>query len=366
LILAATLTALSVTAYPASAQADEVRDGQWHLEQLRVAEAHERSVGEGVTVAVLDTGVDASHPDLRANVVPGVDLTGQDSDGRDDPAGSGTALAGLIAGHGHGPGDLDGVLGLAPRAAIAPVVIAAPGVAADAAMVAAGIEEAVRLGADVICLGRPVPDDPAVTRAAGAAVAAGAVLVIPATPAGDLLARYGGVGVLGAVPLASGQRAPAPVSGALAVPGVNVLSTGGQGGYFLHSRTSGPAATAVLAGAAALVRAAHPQLGAHVLTHRLAATADQGALDLPAALTATVGPPPGSPPAPPPTSTPPAATPVPTPTADQPPAAAPETVAAFDSEDWRRWLVGAPLVGFLAVLTAASIMAARRVRRSPR
>jgi hypothetical protein len=154
---------------------------------------------------------------------------------------------------------------------------------------------------------------------------------------------------------------PATGPGTVAVPGVDVLSTGGQGGYFLHARTSGPAATAVLAGAVALVRAAYPQLAAHALTHRLSATAGGGALDLVAALTAPVDSPPGSPPAPPPSGspTPPAATP------DQPPPPT-QPVAAFDSPDWRRWLVGAPLVAFLVVLTAASIAGARRARRSPR
>jgi hypothetical protein len=87
---------------------------------------------------------------------------------------------------------------------------------------------------------------------------------------------------------------------------------------------------------------------------------DGGALDLVAALTATVETTPGPPPAPPPTGTP-----APSPTPDEPPAAT-QVVAAFDSEDWRRWLVGAPLVGFLVVLTAASIAGARRARRSTR
>jgi hypothetical protein len=363
-ILAAMLVAVLVTGYPAPARSDEVRNGQWHLDELRVSEAHEHSLGDGVTVAVLDSGVDASHPDLRDSVQPGVDLTGGGSDGRDDPAGGGTALAGLIAGHGHGTGAADGVLGLAPAATIAPVVIATPGAAPAAGTVAAGIDEAVRLGADVICLGRPVPDDPAVTRAVGAAVAAGAVVVIPAVPASDVLARYGAVGVLGALPVGRGDgvgaRTPAAAPGAVAVPGLDVLSTGGQGGYFLHARTSGAAATAVLAGAVALVRAAHPRLAAPALTHRLAETADGGALDLVAALTATVGTPPGSPPAPPPTGSP---TPPPT-TPEPPPTTQP--VAAFDSDDWRRWLVGAPLVGFLVILTAASIAGARRARRSSR
>ncbi|HEY8472635.1 MAG TPA: S8 family serine peptidase [Natronosporangium sp.] len=375
--VAAALVGVAVTAYPPPARADEVRDGQWHLEQLAVTEAHRSSVGEGVTVAVLDTGVDGSHPDLRGNVQPGVDLTGRGSDGRDDPAGTGTALAGLIAGHGHGAAGGDGVLGLAPRAGILPVVVAAPGAAADAATVAAGIAAAVQRGADVICLGRPVPDDPAVTRAAGAAVAAGAVVVIPAEPAGDLLARYGGLGVLGATPTGpaeptptAGPAEPSP-AGVLAVPGEQVLSTGGQGGYFVHARTSDAAAAALLAGAAALVKAAHPQLAAHAVTDRLVATATGGALDLPAAIATRVDPPTAAPPVPPPTGEPAPGSPEPTPapgrpTAPEQPETATEHVAAFDSGDWRRWLVAAPLVGFLIVLATASVTGVRRARRARR
>jgi subtilisin family serine protease len=355
-ILAVTLIAATVTGYTPPAHADEVRDGQWHLEQLRVTVAHALSRGDGVTVAVLDSGVDASHPDLRDNVRPGADLTGHGTDGRDDAAGAGTALAGLIAGHGHGTGRADGVLGLAPAAAVLPVVIADPGTSPQAVTVAAGIDEAVRRGADVICIGRPLPDDPAVTRVVAAAVTAGAVVVVPAVPAGDALARYGGLGVLGALPTAIGDVAPSPGAGpgTVAVPGVNVLSTGAQGGYFVHARTSGAAAAAVLAGAAALVRAAFPELPAYALTDRVTATAAGGGLDLVAALTATVPAPP-SPPPPPPATSPPVVTPSPTDPATQ--------VAAFDSEDWHRWLVGAPLVGFLVILTAMSVAGARRARR---
>jgi subtilase family protein len=355
-LLAATVT------YAEPAYADAVRDGQWQLEQLRVTEAHERSRGEGVTVAVLDTGVDASHPDLRDNVLPGVDLTGGGSDGRDDPAGSGTALAGLIAGHGHGTTGGDGVLGLAPAAEILPVVIAAPGAWPDAATLAAGVDEAVRRGAGVICLGRAVPDDPAVTRAIGEAVAAGVVVVVPAVPAGDALARYGGLGVLGAVPTGPDDgpaSGPAAGPGVVAVPGMDVLSTGGQGGYFVHERTSAAAAAALLAGAAALVRASFPNLAGHAVSHRVAATAGAGGLDMLAALTASVPTPPPVPPPPPPATSPPTATPPPATPAAQ-------VVAAFDSQDWHRWLVGVPLVGFLVVLTAVSVAGARRARRARR
>ncbi len=88
---------------------------QWHLDFLRAAEAHAISQGEGVTVAVIDTGVDASHPDLAGSVVPGFNPDGVGApDGRSDTNGHGTAMAGLIAGHGT-------CRGIAPKAKIMPI-----------------------------------------------------------------------------------------------------------------------------------------------------------------------------------------------------------------------------------------------------
>lgn len=348
---------VAVLAWPAPARADEVRDAQWHLAALAVDEAHANSRGTGVTVAVIDSGVDASHPDLRGNVLPGVDLTGGGSDGRDDPGGSGTALAGLIAGHGR-PGGA-GVLGLAPAAALLPVAVAAPGASPPAGTLAAGIDEAVRLGAGVLCIGRPLPDGPAVNRALGAALAAGVLVVVPGGAASDALARFQGAGLLAAVPL--GTSAPAGV----AVPADGVLTTGAQGGYYRYARTAAAAAAGVLAGAAALVRSAYPELAGYEVAHRIEATAAAGQLRLVEALTAEVGPAPE--PAPPP-AVPSPAPPPPVPEPGEPdvpdPGPAPEPrVAAFDAEDWRRRLVAVPLVVFLGVAVAVSVAAARRSRR---
>lgn len=424
------VTAAVAVAPAAPGHADEVRDAQWHLDALAVAEAHQHSLGEGVTVAVLDSGVDAGHPDLRGAVLPGVDLTGRGPDGRDDPAGTGTALAGLIAGRGHlaadepaagadeppaepsadpgeppdgssaaGPAsgpeqasdpdsgtdpasgadpDLgaenaaagdpatgdpdagpppDGVLGLAPAATVLPVVVAEPGLPPEPDTLVAGLAEAVRRGADVICLGRPVPDDPAVTQALGAAVTAGAVVVVPGRPAGDALARYGGSGLLGAVaadasgPVDSPSAATFP-PGSVVVPAAGTMSTGGQGGYYQYGRGGDAAASAVLAGAAALVRAAYPELPAHEVAYRITQTSPGGTLDLVAALTA----PPATP-----TPTGPPASPAPETATGADPAG--EYVAAFDSEDWRRWLVASPLVVFLVLLLVGSVVATRRARR---
>src|SRR5262245_18065559 len=95
-------TAAVVTIGPVTpARADAVRDAQWHLPFLRVDEAHRISRGDGVVVAVIDTGVVETHPDLAGNVVPGTDLVDIGGDGRRDDDGHGTGMAGLIAAHGR-------------------------------------------------------------------------------------------------------------------------------------------------------------------------------------------------------------------------------------------------------------------------
>ncbi len=77
---AATIPALAFSllgtlALPATpAQADDTRDRSWHLQALNVAAAHQITQGEGVVVAVIDSGVDANHPDLKGSVLPGLDL----------------------------------------------------------------------------------------------------------------------------------------------------------------------------------------------------------------------------------------------------------------------------------------------------
>ncbi|MBA0051882.1 serine protease [Streptomyces sp. AJS327] len=84
------------------------------------------SQGEGVTVAVIDTGVDSSTSSLRGQVLKGKDVSGAKGDAHTDSTGHGTTMAELIAGTGEG-----GLRGLAPKAKILPIRTGLEGVKND-------------------------------------------------------------------------------------------------------------------------------------------------------------------------------------------------------------------------------------------
>ncbi|MEV8334878.1 S8 family serine peptidase [Streptomyces niveus] len=103
---------------PAAVAAD-AQSKQWYLDAMRVDEIWKTSTGEGVKIAVIDTGVNASTPSLKGQVLKGLDAT--ETDGTtDDYDGHGTTMAELIAGTGAG----GGLKGLAPGAKIIPMRVA--------------------------------------------------------------------------------------------------------------------------------------------------------------------------------------------------------------------------------------------------
>lgn len=115
---AVALSCAALAVLPAvPAQADALRAQEWALQAVHAQQAWRTTKGAGVTVAVLDTGVDANHPDLDGQVEPEQDLVGFGAGPGDTAwARHGTGMASIIAGHGHGAGRQDGVLGLAPQA----------------------------------------------------------------------------------------------------------------------------------------------------------------------------------------------------------------------------------------------------------
>ena len=131
---------------------DPMLSQQWGLSRIRADEAWATATGAGVTIAIVDTGVDLTHPDLAANVdvdhdVDFVDGKG-DTDGAQDTSGHGTHVAGIAAAAANNG---VGVAGVAPRATILPVRVLGPE-ENRTARIAAGIRYAADRGAQVINL----------------------------------------------------------------------------------------------------------------------------------------------------------------------------------------------------------------------
>jgi len=124
----AAVAAVLVAAGPAAAaQWDPLRGSQWALATLRAPDAWKASKGRGATIAIVDTGVDLEHPDLRPRLVDGIDLV--DGDRRpDDANGHGTHVAGIAA---AATGNGIGIAGTAPSARIMPGIVDARAAVAE-------------------------------------------------------------------------------------------------------------------------------------------------------------------------------------------------------------------------------------------
>jgi subtilisin family serine protease len=148
-IAVAAMTVVLLT--PAPAAADAVRDAEYWLADYRIADAWAVTRGAGITIAVIDTGVDGSVPELRGAVVGGADFSGLGSPDGQTPVGSsnGTLVASLAAGRGTGPNA--GVIGSAPEADILALSIGfGEGTTSSDDQIAAAVRYAVDHGADII------------------------------------------------------------------------------------------------------------------------------------------------------------------------------------------------------------------------
>ena len=279
--LVASLAAALVLAPAATARADDgIRVQQWGLDAMHTSQVWQTTKGRGVTVAVLDTGVDDRHPDLAGNVLEGKDMVGFGASRGDRPwARHGTAMAGIIAGHGHGEGRGDGVLGIAPEARILPVrVILEDGDPARKKArntrgnaLADGIRWAADHGADVINLSlgddsRSAHPEPSEDAAVQYALKKGVAVVASAGNAGErgdhisYPAAYPGVIAATAVD-ENGARASFSTRrwyATVAAPGDDIVIADPDRKYYEGWGTS--AAAAFVSGAVALIRAEHPGL----------------------------------------------------------------------------------------------------------
>jgi type VII secretion-associated serine protease mycosin len=286
LALAATL---AVAGGAPPARADGVRDAElWVLNAINAQAAWPVSRGAGVTVAVIDSGVDGNVPDLTGSVRSGPDLTGVHTSPDDPHWGMhGTWMASLIAGHGHDGGG-SGIEGVAPESRILSIRVITdkldPGFAAYERQslslgqreLAQAIRFAVRSKVGVISMSLGYSDPSRPVRAAlQDAYAHNIVVVASSGNSGDAAEAAGQgsapysfpadyPGVLGVAAVGSDSQ-PASFSSdnlsvQVAAPGVNVPAQGRDAQYWQVSGTS--PACALTAGVAALIKSKYPRLPA--------------------------------------------------------------------------------------------------------
>lgn len=212
---------------PLSTPNDPSYASAWWLDSVRARHAWAVSTGQNVIVAVVDSGVDRTHPDLQGNLLAGYSF-GDNNASPQDVLGHGTKVAGIIAGLRN---NLLGASGLAPQAKLLPVKINQGGAGTfDTATVAQSVDYAVSQGAKVINMSLNVDQDTRTLEAAIRRAQAAGVIVVAAS---------GNVG--GAT---TGVEFPATVSDVIAVTATN--QDGSLGSY---ART-GPEVTIAAPGTA--------------------------------------------------------------------------------------------------------------------
>jgi type VII secretion-associated serine protease mycosin len=246
---------------------DPYRSSQWDLTKIQTPTAWQTSTGAGVTVAVIDSGVDASHPDLAGQVLPGIDLVAGTSGVSTDPNGHGTHVSGTIA---AATGNGVGIAGIAPDARILPVRVLGANGSGTMSAVASGITWAADNGAQVINMSLGSRSQvSAVTNAIAYARSKGVVVVASAgnsrtsgSPTNYPAAEPGVIAV--ASTDSADQYSTFSNQGAyvdVAAPGTSILSTlpASLGSYNYYSGTS--MASPHVAAVAALLKAYATGLG---------------------------------------------------------------------------------------------------------
>ena len=287
-LVGALLGVQSAAVQDTPAIADQVRERQYWLEDYRISEAWEITRGAGVRIAIIDTGIDASHQDLAGALVGGADFSGLGSPDGLTPVGPerrhGTMVASLAAGRGNN--GVDGVLGSAPEAELLSLSMSfGGGTVSPDEQVSNAVRFAVDNGADIISLSltRNTRDWPESWDRAFSYAAANDVVVIAAagnrgsgTVSVGAPATMPGVLTVGGVDQ-DGQASDSASSQGITIgvmaPSEGLVGATPGGGYVSWSGTSG--ATPIVAGIVALVRSAYPDLDAANVINRVLLSANR-------------------------------------------------------------------------------------------
>lgn len=285
--LAAVVAVFASLAVASPASADSVRDREYWLSQYGFTQAWKTTKGAGVTIAVIDTGVDGSVPDLTGVVVGGTDVSGVGSADGQTPIGlddkeHGTMVASMLAGHGHGSGS--GVIGVAPEAKILAVSVGfGVGTVDSDTQIAEGVRWAVDHGANIInmSLTRNTLDwPPSWDDAFLYAMQHNVIIVAAAGNRGSGTTEVGAPATMPGVVVVAGvdrngnasfDASSQGITLSVSAPSEDLVGAAPGGGYYSWAGTSG--AAPLVAGLLALIKASHPDLSAGNIINRLTATA---------------------------------------------------------------------------------------------
>jgi subtilisin family serine protease len=269
--------------------ADSVRDQQYWLDDYGFTSAWDSSQGEGVKIAIIDTGIDSTHPSLQGAVVGGTDMSGLGSSDGQTPVGSnsyhGTMVASIAAGRGESE-----IIGVAPKAELLSVSIAfgVEGLDTDS-QIADGIIWAVDNGAQVISLSLTrnsvswpeswdqaflyaFENDVVVVAAAGNRIDGTEQVSAPASIPGVI-----SVAGLDRNGLPSENFSTNGLTIGVTAPAEELIGAFPGGEYRMWSGTSG--ATPIVSGMVALIRSMYPDMDAANVVNRVISSASKNGFE---------------------------------------------------------------------------------------
>ena len=263
---------LDMRVSPAMTPNDPYMGSEWHLARINAPQAWDTAQGAGIKIAILDTGIDASHPDLAGRMVPGWNFYDGNAD-TSDVHGHGTAVAGAAA---AALNNGIGVAAVAGQAQLMPVRIADPNAYAYWSTVAQGLSWAADQGARVANISYSgVAGSASVQSSADYLRSKGGLVVVAA---GNNGIDEGITPTASMIPVSATNETDAKTSWssygnfvALAAPGQNIWTTQRGGSYGAWWGTS--LASPVVAGTVALLMSARPTLSGSAIQNALFTTA---------------------------------------------------------------------------------------------
>jgi subtilisin family serine protease len=284
----ALLSGSAFAAAPTAVHSDYIRSGEYWLDQYGIRSAWTTTEGKGITIAVIDTGVDGTVPDLAGAVTGGIDYSGVGAANGEKPVGDtderdhGTMVASLAAGRGTAGGA--GLIGVAPQANILSISIGFGSAATNSdAQIAEAVNWAVAHGANIINMSltrntlawpeswdkaflNAMQHNVAIVAAAGNRGSGTTEVGAPATMPGVMA-----VGGVDQNEKASVDASAQGITIGVSAPSEQLLGAIPGGGYVEWEGTSG--STPIVAGVLALVMAAHPGITAANAINRVISTA---------------------------------------------------------------------------------------------